>query len=185
MDTDANRDIIEVKNSEIAQLQKELEESRESVRASDLKAHQAKRFSDLARNKISTATECLNMYLADSVKKEYFDEFNHSFKFLVSQYSSLLNHSECYSIDSETKEVKLSDTLFKDIIDAADPLTVERISDFKKHFLQKISLDLSVRNERRLSSSLPRTRTLSNSTKRIADEKNCSKSKIARPSLSS
>ena len=112
------------------------------------------------------------MYLADSVKKEYFDEFNHLFKFLVSQYSSLWNLSECYSIDPETKEVKLSDTLFKDII------TVE-------HLLQKISLGLSVRNERRLSSSLPRTRTLSNSTKRIADEKNCSKSKIARPSLSS
>ena len=76
-DTDESSSIIEEKDKEIAQLQKELEEIRESGKASDMKAHQAKRSSDLARNKISTATECLNMYLAESVKKEYFDEFNH------------------------------------------------------------------------------------------------------------
>ena len=112
-------------------------------------------------------------------------KFNHSFKFLVAQYSSLLNQPECYRIDPDTKEVKLSDSLFSDIIDDAEPIVADRISDFKKHLLHKITHDLSVRNERRLSSSLPRTRTLSNSTKRSADENKSSKSKVARPSITS
>ena len=108
------------------------------------------------------------------------------FKFLETQYSSLLNQPECYSVDPNTKEVKLSDSLFSDIVEAAaEPIYVERITDFKKHLLHKISHDLSVRNERRLSSSLPRTRTLSNSTKRPSEENKSSKSKIARPSLNS
>ena len=179
-----DNDIIDQKNQEISKLEKELEEHRSSAHVSAQNLHQSKRACELAKNKIATATECLTMYLADNLGKEYFDEFNPVFKFLVSQFSSLLNQPECYSIDPESKDVKLTDTLFVDIA-AADSPAAERLVDFKKHLQQKISFDLSVRNERRLSTSMTRARTLSNSTKRAADEPKLGKSKIVRPSLSS
>ena len=126
------------------------------------------------------------MYLAEHVRKEYFDEFNPAFKFLVSQFSSLLPQPECYVIDSDTKEVKLSDKLFSDIMDN-QPDSVQKIEEFKTHLLLKLNKDQSVRNERRLSTTdTPRRRTLSNSTKRTAEDKSSSNklSKIARPSIS-
>ena len=50
------------------------------------------------------------MFLTENLKKEYFDEFNPSFSFLVSQYSALLSNPELYTINEDSNEVILSET---------------------------------------------------------------------------
>ena len=142
------------------------------------------RSSELAKNKMATATECLNMYLTSNLKNDYFDEFNPVFLFLVSQFSSLLPQPEGYTVNPETMNVELSDSLFQNIVEA-EPSFTDKISLFKSHLLEKLKLDLTVRKERRMSNGLTRTRTLSNSTKRPSDDKKSNKTKIARPSQSS
>jgi len=170
-------------NKVISDLRKDLMESQAAVHSSDQKLHHAKRSTELARNKISTATDGLNMYLHENLSKEYFDEFNPVFKFLVSQFSTLLYQPDCYTVNGENGEVKLADDLFAEI-ENSDPSVKENIMHFKDHLARKLSHDLSIRKERRNSTSFIRPRALSTSTKRSNDEKNGSKTKIARPSLS-
>ena len=172
------------KDELISKLEKEVEESRQSAHSATQKLHQAVRSSELAKNKMATATECLTMYLTSNLKNDYFDEFNPVFLFLVSQFSSLLPQPEGYTVNPESMDVELSDNLFKNIIDA-EPAFTEKITLFKSHLLEKLKLDLTVRKERRLSSGLTRARSLSNSTKRPSEEKKSGKTKIARPSQSS
>ena len=170
-------------NKEISILKKDLQESQLAAQAADLKIHNAKRASDLARNKISTATEGLNMYLEENLSKEYFDEFNPAFMFLVSQFSSLLYQPECFTVNNDTNEVTLADNLFH-MIKKSDSIATENLKHFKLKLEQKLSLDFSVRKERRNSIGFTRPRVFSTSTKRTDDEKMATKSKIARPSLS-
>ena len=164
-------------------LKKDLLESQAAVHSSDQKLHHAKRSNELAKNKISTATDGLNWYLHENLSKEYFDEFNPVFKFLVSQFSTLLYQPDCYTVNCESNEVDLSGDLFAEI-KKSDPSVKENLQNFKDHLARKISHDLSIRKERRNSTSFVRPRAVSTSTKRSNEEKNGSKTKIARPSLS-
>ena len=107
-----------------------MQEFRTSVNETHQKLHQEKRSNELAKNKISTATECLTIYLSENLKKDYFDEFNPVFKFLVSQFSSLLCQPQGYIIDPDSKYIKLSENLFNDILQL-DPSVADKLSDFK------------------------------------------------------
>ena len=179
--TEDDEEDKEVSNKEINDLKKDLKESLAAVHSSDQKLHHSKRANELAKNKISTATAGLNMYLRDNISKEYFDEFNPVFKFLVSQFSTLLYQPDCYSVNCETHEVKLAEDLFIEI-EKSDPSVKENLSHFKDQLANKIAMDLSIRKERRTSISiLNRPRTLSNSCKRKEQEQPESVSKIARP----
>ena len=177
------------KDEEIAALMKQVEEStaetdelRKKAQAADQKHFQTKRSGDLAKNKISTATECLDMFLSDNLKNENFQEFNPTFHFLVSQYSALLCTPDCYSVDIDKKEVTLNDDLFANL-SVLDTEGEDRLSLFKNQLKEKLVLDLSVRQVRRNSSSgVPRPRLLSNSTKRgNPDDISNGKSKLTRP----
>ena len=141
-----------------------------------------KRSGDLAKNKISTATECLDMFLTDNLKKADFQEFNPPFHFLVSQYSALLYTPDFYSVDIDKKEVTLSEDLFANI-SVPDPADKDRLCLFKKQLKEKLVMDLSVRQVRRNSNGgLTRPRLPSNSTKRgNPDDTSNGKSKLARP----
>ena len=79
--------------------------------------------------------------------------------------------------------MELSGDLFTEI-EKSDPAVKENLQNFKDHLARKISHDLTIRKERRNSTSFVRPRAVSTSTKRSNDEKNGSKTKIARPSLS-
>ena len=139
---------------------------------------------NLLKNKISTATAGLNMYLKENLSKEYFDEFNPVFKFLVSQFSTLLYQPDCYSVNCENNDVKLADDLFSEM-EKSDPSVKEKLQHFKNQLALKIGMDLSIRKERRTSTSFTRPRTLSNSCKRKDVDQTDSVSKIARPRQSS
>ena len=183
--TEDDDDEKEVLNKEINHLKKDLQESIAAVHSSDQKLHHAKRSNELAKNKISTAIAGLTMYLRENLSKEYFDEFNLIFKFLVSQFSTLLNQPDCYTVNCETNEVKLAEDLFIEI-EKTDPSVKENLKHFKDHLANKISHDLSIRKERRNSTSfISRPRTLSNSCKRKEQEQTESVSKIARPARTS
>ena len=94
----------------IASMEKEHKDSKKCL---EQRLHQSKRNGDLARNKIATATECLDMYLVDFLRSNDIDEFNPSFKFLVTQYSSLLFTPDCYTVIIENCQVIVSDSLFQ------------------------------------------------------------------------
>ena len=89
---------IESMETEIESKEKEAEEAKKGL---ERRLHQALRNGDLAKNKISTATECLDMFLVDNLKSKEFDEFDSSFKFLVTQYSSLLCTPDYYTVNTE------------------------------------------------------------------------------------
>ena len=164
-------------------MEREYDDNRKCL---EQRLHQTKRTSDLARNKILTATECLDMFLVDYLKNNNIDEFDPSFKFLVTQYSSLLFTPKCYSVDTENCQVVLSETLFSNIAETNSDIS-EKIDTFKNHLKEKLSLDFSVRRERRLSmgSGSIRSRIPSVSIKRSNDEQKGNASKCSRPSQSS
>ena len=176
-----NPDEIANLNEKIVHIEKEADETRKSF---EQRLHQAKRNGDLAKNKISTATECLDMFLIDNLKSRELDESDPLLKFLVTQYSSLLYTPECYSVNSDNCEVLLSELLFADLI-AANPEISDKVRKFKTHLKEKLSLDYSVRRERRLSTGSFRSRLPSIPTKRGHDESKGNTPKHPRPSLSS
>ena len=107
------------KDDEIAALVKQVEESttetdelNKKAQAADQKHFHMKRSGDLAKNKITTATECLDMFLRENLKKANFQDFGPTFYFLVTQYSTLLYTPDFYSVDFDKKEVTLSEELF-------------------------------------------------------------------------
>ena len=124
------------------------------------------------------------MFLIDNLNDKEIDEFHPSFKFLVSQYSSLLFTPECYTVNSENCEVTLSELLFSELM-IANPGISEKIKKFKHHLKEKLSLDYSVRRERRLSSGAFRSRLPSAPLKRGNDESRGNTPKHRRPSHSS
>lgn len=171
-----NSKIIDQKNIAISELEKDLEERQKLF---DQKLFSTKRSSDLAKNKISTATTGLDMFLVENMKKPDFDEFNSSFNFLISQYSALLYTPECYTVEEESGEVVLADKLFENIL-SSNPDLAKPLDSFKKHLKTKLAFDLSVRRERRNSAGQARPRLMSNKSKRAEDDINGSRSKIAR-----
>lgn len=184
MDNDAsteNSDEIANFNEKVVCIEKEAEENRKAL---EQRLHQARRNGDLARIKISTATECLDMFLVDNLKNKELSEHDPSMKFLVTQYSSLLFTPDCYTVNSDSCEVTLSELLFSDLI-AANPEISDKVSKFKVHLKEKLSLDYSVRRERRLSTGSFRSRLPSILTKRGHDESKGNNPKHPRPSLSS
>ena len=164
----------------VISMEKEYEDSKKCL---EQRLHQTKRNSNLARNKISTATECLDFFLADYLNNNDIDEFNPSFKFLVSQYSSLLFTPECYTVNTENCQVVLSESLFSNLVRSNSEIS-DKIKYFKNHLTDKLSLDYSVRRERRLSTGSFRSRLPSASTKRSNDELKGNPSKCSRPSQS-
>ena len=177
------------KNAEIASLEKTLKEKEEQAeeerKAAEQKHFQAKRFVDLAKNKISTATNCLDMYLMENLKDSNFDEFSPSFMFLVTQYAALLFTPDCYSINIETNTVTMDKDLFQHL-PGLDANSTENLNLFKIRLKEKLELDLTVRKERRNSTTmLPRPRT--NSIKRSSDTSisNSNKAKQVKVPLSS
>ena len=168
---------IDCLKRKVVTMEKEVEENRKNL---EQRLHQAKRNGDLAKNKITTATECLDMFLVDNLKQKDFDEFDQSFKFLVTQYSSLLFTPECYTVNPDSCEVTISENLFSDIV-TANPEISDKVCSFKKHLKEKLSLDFSVRRERRLSTGSFRSRLPSMSTKRGSDESKGNSAKISRP----
>ena len=71
------------KDDEIAALEKQVEESitvteelRKKADSADQKYFHMKRSGDLAKNKITTATECLEMFLRDNLKKPNFKDID-------------------------------------------------------------------------------------------------------------
>ena len=120
------------------------------------------------------------MFLTEYLMCNEINEFDSSFKFLVSQYSSLLYTPECYTVDPTTNVVVLNKCLFKDLKEAENFSLSKSIEVFEQHLIEKLSADLSVRRERRLSSvGQPRPRLPS--AKRPGEENVASKSKIAKP----
>ena len=109
------------------------------------------------------------MFLVEHLKSKDIDEFDQPFKFLVSQYSTLLYTPECYTANAQTSQVTLSEELFSDIADKHSDIS-EKIETFKTHMKNKLSFDYSVRRERRLSSSSSRSRLPSISTKRLNND---------------
>ena len=162
-DEEANDSNINSLKQKLETVEKELEETRHT---SDQRLHQYKRSSDLAKNKIATATRCLNMYLGETLMTEKVDEFSTTFKFLVSQYSSLLFTPEGYTVDPDTNSITLNENLFSDLKgDDNFDFVKEKVKVFENHLKEKLSMDLSIRRERRLSSigSGARPRLLSTS----------------------
>ena len=182
-DEEANDSNINSLKQKLETIEKELEEARHS---SDQRLHQYKRSSDLAKNKIATATRCLNMYLGETLMTEKVDEFSTTFKFLVSQYSSLLFTPECYTVDPDTNSISLNENLFSDLKgDDNFDFVKEKVKVFENHLKEKLSMDLSIRRERRLSSvTLNRSRLPSISTKRSHEESKGNPTKLSRPSTS-
>lgn len=182
-DEEANDSDINSLKQKLVTVEKELEETRH---ASDQRLHQYKRSSDLAKNKIVTATRCLNMYLGETLMTEKVDEFSTTFKFLVSQYSSLLFTPEGYTVDPDTNSITLNENLFSDLKgDDNFDFVKEKVKVFENHLKEKLSMDLSIRRERRLSSvSLNRSRLPSLSIKRSHEESNGNPNKLSRPSTS-
>ena len=164
-DPQNDNEVVELKEK-LSVMEKEHDENRKNL---EQRLHQAKRNSDLAKNKICTATECLDMFLIDYLKSKDIDEFDQSFKFLVTQYSSLLYTPECYTVNAQTSQVTLSDDLFSDLADKNSDIS-DKISTFKSHLKDKLSLDYSVRRERRLSSTSSRSRLPSFSSKRLNND---------------
>ncbi len=178
------------KDDEIAALEKQVEESiseteelRKKADSAEHKYFHMKRSGDLAKNKITTATECLDMFLRENLKKPNFKDFDPTFHFLVTQYSTLLYSPDFYTVDIDKKEVTLSEELFANLT-IPDPKEKERLSLFKKELVDKLVMDLSVRQDRRNSvGGTARPRLLSNPTKRgNPDDMNNGKSKLTRPS---
>ena len=157
----------------------DLDEAVKKASAMEQKHFQTKRSVDLARNKISTATAGLDMFLKENIKLATFDEFSPEFQFLITQYSSLLITPECYTVNPESSVVTMSKELFINLADS-NPKHTEKLLMFKEKLKDKLEYDLSVRKERRNSSisSLPRPR--SNSTKRMNEDDNTNKLKQAR-----
>ena len=177
---DEESEVLKLKEKIVA-MEKDHEDNKKCL---EQRLHHTKRNGDLARNKISTATECLDMYLVDFLKSNEIDEFNPSLKFLVSQYSSLLFTPECYTVNAENCQVVLSKSLFSNLVDSNIEIS-EKIDSFKDHLKEKLSLDYSVRRERRLSTGSFRSRLPSASIKRSNDELQGNPSKLSRPSQSS
>ena len=172
-----NSDIIEQQTITINKLEKDIEENQKLF---DQKLFTTKRSSDLARNKIGTATTGLDMFLVENINKPDFD-----FNFLVvSQYSALLYTPECYTVKEDSGEVILSDKLFESIL-ISNPDLSKPLDTFKHQLKTKLAFDLSVRRERRNSAGQLRPRLMSNKTKRADDDNNGSKSKIARANRTS
>ena len=128
--------------------EKQTEEDLRKAQAAEQKAFQTKRSADLARNKISTATECLDMYLKDNLKDPKFDEFSPAYQFLVTQYAALLFTPDLYTINPDTNQITLSENLFSKI---DSPDSQERLVHFKDQLKLKLQHDQSVRRERRNS----------------------------------
>ena len=126
------------------------------------------------------------MYLGETLMTEKVDEFSTTFKFLVSQYSSLLFTPEGYTVDPDTNLITLNENLFSDLKgDDNFDFVKEKVKVFENHLKEKLSMDLSIRRERRLSSvSLNRSRLPSLSTKRSHEESKGNPTKLARPSTS-
>ena len=74
-----------------------------------------------------------------------------------------------YSVNPDTCAITLSDTLFSKLV-ASNPEIIDRVDSFKSHLKEKLSLDFSVRKERRLSTGSFRSRLPSLPTKRRSDE---------------
>ena len=110
------------------------------------------------------------------------NEFDSCFPFLVSQYSSLLFTPECYTVDPTTNVVVLNKNLFKDLKGGEFSLK-NSIEVFEQHLIDKLTADLSIRRERRLS-SVGQARPRLSSIKRPGEENIASKSKIAKPTSS-
>ena len=123
------------------------------------------------------------MYLVDFLRSNDIDEFNPSFKFLVSQYSSLLFTPECYTVNADNCQVVLSESLFEKIINSHSDIS-DKVDSFKNHLKDKLSLNFSVRRDRRLSTGSFRSRLPSASIKRSNDELKGNLSKCSRPSQS-
>lgn len=171
------RSEVKILKEKLDLAEKELEESKNTYQ----RLHHAKRSSDLARNKIATATECLNMYLIENLCSKEVDEFDPSLKFLVSQYSSLLFTPECYTVNPDTNDVMLCENLFSDLL-RDNPCLKDKIDNFKQHLKDKLTLDLSIRKERRLSLGSVRSRLPSMSSKRSNSESAGNATKVAKGS---
>ena len=117
---------------------------------------------------------------------EKVDEFSPTFKFLVSQYSSLLFTPECYTVDPDSNVVTLNENLFSDLKGENNfDFVIEKVKVFENHLKEKLSMDLSIRRERRLSSvSLSRSRLPSVSAKQSHEESKGNPTKLSRPSSS-
>ena len=121
------------------------------------------------------------MYLIENLCSKEIDEFDASFKFLVSQYSSLLFTPECYTVNPDTNVVMLDDNLFSDLV-KDNPSLNDKIDNFKQHLKDKLTLDLSIRKERRLSLGSARSRLPSLSSKRSNSESAGNATKVAKGS---
>ena len=130
---------------------------------------------------MSTATEGLEKFLGENLMDPSFDEFSPTYKFLVTQFSTLIC-SDNYNIDKDNKEVNLDDNLFKAVV-VEDEGTSVKLENFKKSLKAKMKMDLTVRKERR--NSIGHGRARSDSIKRASEDSNTDKSKICRTSNSS
>ena len=153
------RDKINDLQKQLEEQQKQMENDLKTTQENEQKHFNAKRAGDLARNKINTATKCLDKYLEDNLCDPTFDEFSPVLKFLVTQYSALLYSPDFYLVNSETNEVILTGDF---LLDLETPETKDKLDIFKEELKSKLELDLSVRRERRISiSGLNRSRSTS------------------------
>ena len=174
---DENEDDADQQSSEFENLEKKLRDTKTEY---DQKLSHAKRHTELTNNRINTATKGLDMFLIENLKSEDFNEFSSSFKFMVSQYSTLLSTPEGYTVDQDSNTVVLSDSLFSDIL-VSHPAMTDKVSEFKCHLKNKLSHDLLIRKERRNSSN-HRPRLLSIPSKRSnSDPSESNPKRIPRP----
>ena len=72
---------------------------------------QMKRNNELSINKLCIARVALDNFLSDNISDPEFNEFHPSFKFIVAQYSSLLNSPAHYTVNTEKNKVTMPNQL--------------------------------------------------------------------------
>ena len=141
---------IDVRDNTIERLNRKLNERDNISKENDQIHAQMKHLCDLSFNKLSTAREALDNFLSDNIHDPQFDEFHPSFKFIVAQYSSLLNSPDHYSVNPENNEVTILTELFA-CIDRSDPVVSKNLEHFQDQLKLKLELDCAKRVERRNS----------------------------------
>ena len=119
-----------------------------------------KRNNELSLNKLCIARVALDNFLSDNISDPEFNEFHPSFKFIVAQYSSLLNSPDHYTVNSENNEVTIHTELFANN-DGSDPIVSKNLEHFQDQLKLKLELDCAKRFEwrnsvgRGMKSSIP------------------------------
>ena len=121
-------------NIYVMSLQKKVKQSDDFINENNKIQAQMKRNNELSLNKLCIARVALDNFLSDNLSDPEFNEFHPSFKFIVAQYSSLLNSPDHYTVNSENNEVTIHTELFANN-DGSDPIVSKNLEHFRGQLL--------------------------------------------------